>query len=578
MGQYRWNASDNAEAVKERNMDMKKIILLTALILVSALPVSAAVDVEQNLINGSVEAKISITGKSKEEYVPIMVVNPNKDYISADLNMDGAAKDTFQMLKNIKTDENGNYSYSYTVTDKSGTYTLIEGNEQPQEFTIMTSAVLSEIFNTVNNASNVSEAAAVLNKYHNQLNVKWSEECSFNMNEISAGILKERPFADVNTIIQSYKRNLAANILGNKENSTKAESVLTQCCNILNIENSGIADIYNSFSDKEKKEFFGYIANAGISNYSNFEENFKEQAVLAALKNSISYGASKELLNEYQNIIKIDWSSELNGLKDVSAVYKGITGKYYANSNALLTDVRRLVKEQTNKNSSTNSGGGSGSSGGGGFVGSGNNQREGGTTITPAEPVPTSIPEQNNENEIFTDLNGFNWAKESIYKLAEDGVLNGIGNNRFAPEAPVTREQFTRAVVLAFGFTGNGDVSFNDVDKNEWYYDTICTAYTNGIIQGIDDTHFGIGEKLTREQMAVILCRAAEKSGISFELERALTFTDTDKINGYASEAVNKLCNRGIINGFEDGSFRPREICTRAQMAKVICLVRDEKK
>ena len=557
---------------------MKKIILLTALILVSALPVSAAVDVEQNLINGSVEAKISITGKSEEEYVPIMVVNPNKDYISADLNMDGAAKDTFQMLKNIKTDENGNYSYSYTVTDKSGTYTLIEGNEQPQEFTIMTSAVLSEIFNTVNNASNVSEAAAVLNKYHNQLNVKWSEECSFNMNEIIAGILKERPFADVNTIIQSYKRNLAANILGNKENSTKAESVLTQCCNILNIENSGIADIYNSFSDKEKKEFFGYIANAGISNYSNFEENFKEQAVLAALKNSISYGASKELLNEYQNIIKIDWSSELNGLKDVSAVYKGITGKYYANSNALLTDVRRLVKEQTNKNSSTNSGGGSGSSGGGGFVGSGNNQREGGTTITPAEPVPTSIPEQNNENEIFTDLNGFNWAKESIYKLAEDGVLNGIGNNRFAPEAPVTREQFTRAVVLAFGFTGNGDVSFNDVDKNEWYYDTICTAYTNGIIQGIDDTRFGIGEKLTREQMAVILCRAAEKSGISFELERALTFTDTDKINGYASEAVNKLCNRGIINGFEDGSFRPREICTRAQMAKVICLVRNEKK
>ena len=76
----------------------------------------------------------------------------------------------------------------------------------------------------------------------------------------------------------------------------------------------------------------------------------------------------------------------------------------------------------------------------------------------------------------------------------------------------------------------------------------------------------------------MILCRAAEKSGISFELERALTFTDTDKINGYASEAVNKLCNRGIINGFEDGSFRPREICTRAQMAKVICLVRDEKK
>ena len=557
---------------------MKKIILLTVLILMSALPVSAEVDVRQNLVNGSVKAEISIAGQSKEEYVPIVVVNPDKDYISADLNMDGAAKDTFQMLKNIKTDENGNYSYSYTVTDKSGTYTLIEGNEQPQEFTIMTSAVLSEIFNTVNNASNVSEAAAVLNKYHNQLNVKWSEECSFNMNEISAGILKERPFADVNTIIQSYKRNLAANILGNKENSTKAESVLTQCCNILNIENSGIADIYNSFSDKEKKEFFGYIANAGISNYSNFEENFKEQAVLAALKNSISYGASKELLNEYQNIIKIDWSSELNGLKDVSAVYKGITGKYYANSNALLTDVRRLVKEQTNKNSSANSGGGSGSSGGGGFVSSGNNQREGGTTITPAEPVPTSIPEQNNENEIFTDLNGFDWAKESIYKLVEDGVLNGIGNNRFAPEDPVTREQFTRAVVLAFGFTGNGDVPFNDVDKNEWYYDTICTAYTNGIIQGIDDTHFGIGEKLTREQMAVILCRAAEKSGISFELERALTFTDTDKISGYASEAVNKLCNRGIINGFEDGSFRPREICTRAQMAKVICLVRDEKK
>lgn len=554
---------------------MKKIIILTVLILMSALPVSAEVDVRQNLVNGSVKAEISIAGQSKEEYVPIVVVNPDKDYMSADLNTDGVAEDTFQMLKNIKTDDSGNYSYTYTVTDKSGTYTLLEGDKPSQEFTIMTSSTLSEIFNTVNNASNVSEVSEILNKYHNQLNVKWSEGCSFNINEVSSEILKRRQFVDVNAVIQAYKQDLAANIIGNSANAAKSESIMLSCYDVLNIEGSGVSDLYDSFGEKEKKELFGYISNKQIRGYSDFKKVFKEQTVLTALKNCLSYGNTKELLNKYQDIIVINWLNELNGVKDVSFVYKNITGKYYADSDALLTEVRKLVKEQQSNNSgSGNSNGG----GGGGFVSTGGNTREGNTSVTPAEPMPTFTPNKDNEHELFIDLTGFEWAKESIYKLAENGVLNGMGNNRFAPEEPVTREQFTRAVILAFGFEGDGNIYFEDVNKNEWYYDTICIAYANDIIKGIDDTHFGIGEKLTREQMAVILCRAAEKKGFELNSDIEIAFPDYDAISEYAREAVSKLFGMGIINGFEDGSFQPQGICTRAQMAKVIYLITGEEK
>ena len=299
---------------------MKKIILLTVLILMSALPVSAEVDVRQNLVNGSVKAEISIAGQSKEEYVPIVVVNPDKDYMSADLNTDGVAEDTFQMLKNIKTDDSGNYSYTYTVTDKSGTYTLLEGDKPSQEFTIMTSSTLSEIFNTVNNASNVSEVSGILNKYHNQLNVKWSEGCSFNINEVSGEILKRRQFVDVNAVIQAYKQDLAANIIGNSANAAKSESIMLSCYDVLNIEGSGVSDLYDSFGEKEKKELFGYISNKQIRGYSDFKKVFKEQTVLTALKNCLSYGNTKELLNKYQDIIVINWLNELNGVKDVSFV------------------------------------------------------------------------------------------------------------------------------------------------------------------------------------------------------------------------------------------------------------------
>ena len=84
----------------------------------------------------------------------------------------------------------------------------------------------------------------------------------------------------------------------------------------------------------------------------------------------------------------------------------------------------------------------------------------------------------------------------------------------------------------------------------------------------MDDTSFGVGLPITREDMAVILCRAMEKKT---ELKAGTTkFSDNDEIAPYALPCVQKLTKAGIIGGMGDGSFAPKNNATRAQAAAML--------
>ena len=135
----------------------------------------------------------------------------------------------------------------------------------------------------------------------------------------------------------------------------------------------------------------------------------------------------------------------------------------------------------------------------------------------------------------------------------------------------VTREQFIKMLVEAFGFTSNGgNVNFNDVDKNAWYYSYVKTAANIGLAEGYDGK-FGIGEELTREQMATMLYRAAKLANITLnEVNDEIEFKDAEEIADYAVEAMNKLSAAGIISGTGNNMCSPKEISNRAMAAKVI--------
>ena len=212
---------------------------------------------------------------------------------------------------------------------------------------------------------------------------------------------------------------------------------------------------------------------------------------------------------------------------------------------------------------------------GGSFSGSGGSSSGRGSTgsyssgATANEYKVEAIQQQTSE---FSDLADSEWAVEAITALAGKGIVSGSGDGKFNPNNSVTREEFTKMTILAIGmYDSNAECDFSDVGKDEWYYSYIASAAERGIINGIGDGSFGTGTRITREDMAVIVKRAAEAVGKSFtQIKPISEFSDSYMIADYARDSIEELYCAGVINGVGGNAFAPTENCTRAQAAKII--------
>ena len=190
------------------------------------------------------------------------------------------------------------------------------------------------------------------------------------------------------------------------------------------------------------------------------------------------------------------------------------------------------------------------------------------STYGSVQPTETPFP--------FTDVPESRWSYPYIQQLYDAGVVSGTSATTFEPTAVVTRAQF---VTMLAGLQG-ADVSaytsgrFTDVPANAWYAPYVNWAADNGVVYGVSDTEFAPNDEITRQDMAVMLCRYAEQFGIQLGTGTpAVTFTDEADIAGYALPAVQALQRAGVISGMPDGSFRPRDTATREQACVVLCLL-----
>lgn len=181
--------------------------------------------------------------------------------------------------------------------------------------------------------------------------------------------------------------------------------------------------------------------------------------------------------------------------------------------------------------------------------------------ITSQEEVQTS---GNNTN--FNDLAGYEWADKQITYLYENKIIDGVGDNKFSPSQNITREAFVKMLVQILKIEDAVDINFADVDKNSWAYSYIAKAVNAGIVSGVSDTRFGMGVNITREDMAVLISRIFKDK----DVESQNDFADFDDVSDYAKEHLLKISALKIINGYEDKTFKPKALCTRAEAAVVI--------
>ena len=115
----------------------------------------------------------------------------------------------------------------------------------------------------------------------------------------------------------------------------------------------------------------------------------------------------------------------------------------------------------------------------------------------------------------------------------------------------------------------HGDVTFDDVSESDWFYTPIKAAKQKNIVNGISESTFGVGQKITRQDMAVITKNVLSYLNISMS-KKDITFVDKGEIADYATDSISRLVANGIINGYEDNTFKPTGFATRAEAAKML--------
>ncbi len=176
----------------------------------------------------------------------------------------------------------------------------------------------------------------------------------------------------------------------------------------------------------------------------------------------------------------------------------------------------------------------------------------------------------------FKDVLATHWAKADIEKLASKFIINGMPNGTFAPAATTTRAQFAALLTRSLGLpiTDAYDGRFEDVKGNEWFVKELTAAVNAGIIEGLGDDTFAPNATVTREQAATMIARAltiAELKANQFYQSKKLdSFKDQANIATWAKSAVEKLVQAEIIDGRPDQTFAPKENMQRAEVAKML--------
>lgn len=187
--------------------------------------------------------------------------------------------------------------------------------------------------------------------------------------------------------------------------------------------------------------------------------------------------------------------------------------------------------------------------------------------------VPTALAEKADD---FTDVSRSDWYYQFVDYVTSKGYFNGTSETTFAPAENMTRAMF---VTVLFRFDGaKGDRSqsaFTDVAPGEWYTDAINWAAANKIVDGVGNGKFAPNDPITRAQMCTMIERYLDLYRKAWKVTLPETgsvsvMVDENAIPAYALAAVKQCQRHGLVNGFEDGTFRPNELSTRAQVAAVI--------
>ena len=169
----------------------------------------------------------------------------------------------------------------------------------------------------------------------------------------------------------------------------------------------------------------------------------------------------------------------------------------------------------------------------------------------------------------FVDVPEGSWYYDAVEYCYDRGITQGMDATHFSPTSSVTRGQLA---TFLYRMAGSPSVAgqtetFNDVYSNAYYYNAVVWAQNKNIVTGYDSVTFKPNNTVTRAEAVTMLARYA---GVTEASASYMQFTDASAIPTYACGAVSWAKDNGIVSGYPDGSFRPGNPLTRAEMVTIL--------
>lgn len=376
-------------------------------------------------------------------------------------------------------------------------------------------------------------------------------EAAVNDAAAQVGVLNSADGAALDIFMFPQKNELAADITDTIKKYNNMDSYA---------ENSAVKVLSGSAAGARVK-ILDDVIKYGYSDYEGLIDNVGICVINYELANANGYSDVTEIIKSHCGDVLsgLDYNAYANSTY-LNSLNKSLLNMSFKSAKSLITYISEY--KPTDTGGSEPSGG---STGGGSYSGG-----SGGGRTYPDSEIKQTL--NTIDGFSFDDMSGFEWANEAVMYLYGKGIVSGKEKGIFDPSASITREEFVKMAVVAFSMHDPTAVSdFADVIKGEWYDSFVASAAKNGLVNGVSETEFGIGRKITRQDVAVIIARAKNLTDTAEDSSNTDTgFSDNDSIADYAKAAVKQMKDRGYINGVGNGRFEPESLCTRAEAAKII--------
>lgn len=490
-----------------------------------------------------------------------------------------------EIVSGISTDVNTDKNEAIISIDEfteAGKYYIVA--EQVNDDTTVRKSVgitvdtpeLWEYAATYMKTATATQFASVFAKYASSFGIDFVTQGSYDAETASAILLnsKSGDITSKEEMIRQFKRAIAVSLYCKNPNNielytSSGDFKFADEMALSDIDTDGttIKNIFDSYiSATGKTSLQKDLAGGAYTSFADFAKAFAQNTILRAIEYPSVSGTGY-----IENVLTKN-NADLAGItidKYLSSSYKTQYNKMLLKNKYTVSSLEEAIRNFT---PTTNSGGGSG----GGSSGGGKSSTSPAVNTVNVAAAASADTNKTDEDKMFSDVDETHWAYADIYQLKQMGIAAGNSDNTFDPEGEVTREQFTKMICAAFGYSvSEGTSDYSDVDSNAWYAPYIKAAADKKIINGTGNNIFGIGMPIKRQDLSVMVYRAlgTEEAGSGYS-----EFSDDNDISDYARSAVLYLNSYGIISGFDDNTFRPKENCTRAQAAKILCKILNAKK